>query len=96
MGYGSREILSGHSTWNQETVLAMANSGDYSLKEAIIIYATACERCMNVLIHKYTNRTDGYEEYSEEWKKCGTSCKFCEDDFMGPEYQGQIPKESTQ
>jgi hypothetical protein len=32
---------------------------------------------MNVLIHKYTNGEDGYEEYGEEWEKCGTVCDFC-------------------
>lgn len=23
---------------------------------------------------------DGYPEYSDEWKKCGTVCRFCEED----------------
>ncbi len=78
-GYGSRKVASFNSTWNdEETILAMVNSGDYTLEEAIIVYATACERCMNVLVYKYTNGKEGYEEYSEEWKKCNTSCKFCE------------------
>lgn len=39
--------------------------------------STACERCMNVLAYKYLNGADGYEEYSDEWKKCNTECDFC-------------------
>lgn len=74
-GYGAREIMSGHATWSEDLVMAMAKSGDYTLKESILIAATSCERCMNVLRNKYG--LDGYEEYSEEWQKCGTSCEFC-------------------
>ena len=62
---------------NEEIILAMANSGDYTLGEAIIVFATACERCMNVLSYKYTNGKEGYKEFSDEWKKCGTVCDFC-------------------
>ena len=76
--------MTGHLTWNDEkTILAMEKSGDFTLSEAIIVYATACEKCMNVLVHKYTNGEDGYAEYSEEWKKCGTSCKFCRTESEG-------------
>ena len=60
-----------------DCIVAMVNSGDYTLEEAIWIYANACERCMNALCYKYLNGTDGYEEYSEEWHKCGTVCDFC-------------------
>lgn len=63
----------------EETIMGMVNSGDYSLKEAILVYSIACERCMNVLIYKYTNREDGYYEYSQEWITCGTHCIFCKD-----------------
>lgn len=62
---------------NQEVVLAMANSGDYSLPEAIVVFGNACERCMNVLAYKYLNGSDGYEEYSEEWQNANTECDFC-------------------
>lgn len=58
-------------------IVAMVNSGDYTLEQAIWVYANACERCMNALCYKYLNGKDGYEEYSEEWKKCGTECDFC-------------------
>ena len=62
---------------NQDVIMAMVNSGDYTLQEALVVYSTACERCMNVLAYKYLNGTDGYEEYSDEWKKCNTECDFC-------------------
>ena len=65
---------------SEEVILAMANSGDYTLGEAIIVYANACERCMNVLCYKYLDGKDGYPEYSEEWKKCNTVCDFCKGD----------------
>jgi hypothetical protein len=47
----------------------MANSGDYTLAEAMALYASCCERCMNVLAYKYLDGKDGYAEYSDEWKK---------------------------
>ena len=62
---------------NEDVILAMANSGDYTLSEAIAAYANACERCMNVLAYKYLNGKGGYAEYSEEWKKCNTVCDYC-------------------
>lgn len=73
-------LLETHHTLSkdsQKCVVAMVNSGDFELDEAILVMATACERCMNVLIHKYLG-DDGYEEYSEEWKKANTVCEFCE------------------
>ena len=44
------------------------------------VFANACERCTNVLLHKYLNGADGYEEYSEEWKKANTVCDWCRDE----------------
>ena len=60
-------------------ILQMANSGDFTLKEAIAVYAHACERCANALIWKYSGGQDGYPEYSEEWKKANTVCDYCRD-----------------
>ena len=62
---------------NEDVLLAMANSGDYTLSEAIAVWANACERCMNVLTYKYLNGKDGYPEFSDEWKKCNTVCAYC-------------------
>ena len=61
----------------QDCIVAMVNSGDYTLEQAIWIYANACERCTNALCYKYLNGKDGYEEFSDEWKKCNTVCDFC-------------------
>lgn len=62
---------------NEPVILAMANSGDFTLSEALAVYASACERCANVLAYKYTNGADGYPEFSDEWYKCGTICEYC-------------------
>ena len=62
---------------NEKIILSMANSGDYTLSEAIAVYSSSCERCSNVLAWKYTNGQEGYEEFSEEWKKTNTECDFC-------------------
>ena len=62
---------------NEDVILAMANSGDYTLSEAIAVLANACERCMNVLTYKYLNGKDGYPEHSDEWKKANTVCNYC-------------------
>ena len=61
-------------------ILAMANSGDYTLVEAIAVYANACERCANALIYKYTNGADGYPEDSDEYRNCNTYCDYCKDE----------------
>lgn len=68
------------SKWSQECIVAMVNSGDYTLEQAIWVYTNSCERCMNSLLYKYLDGKDGYPEYSEEWKKCGTVCDFCRDE----------------
>ena len=64
---------------NSKLIVNMAASGDYTLNEALLLYANCCERCTNVLAYKYTNGEEGYAEFSDEWEKCGTSCKFCKD-----------------
>lgn len=62
----------------QRCIVAMVNSGDYTLEQAIYVFGHCCERCMNVLLHKYLNGEDGYAEYSEEWQNTNTKCKFCD------------------
>lgn len=77
-----RTILDCTTTYRsgQECIVAMVNSGDYTLEQAIWIYANSCERCMNVLLYKYLDGKDGYAEFSEKWKKCNTECDFCKDE----------------
>jgi hypothetical protein len=78
----SKHLMTAHQTWNDELVLNMYNNTDYSLYDCIIIVATSCERCLNVLINKYGGFGDdqGYEEGSPQWKKVGTSCRFCSEE----------------
>lgn len=75
-----RSILDFRTSWGsgQDCIVAMVNSGDFTLEQAIWVYANSCERCMNALCYKYLNGSEGYEEFSEEWKKCNTVCDFCE------------------
>ena len=83
-GYGEKDKVVAFSTHlgraSGRLAVAMVNSGDYDLYEALGVLATACERCVNVLWNKYLPKEDGYEEYSEEWKKCNTVCEFCRED----------------
>lgn len=65
-------------TCGEKCIVAMVNSGDYSLAEAIYIYANSCERCMNALEYKYLGEGNGYPEFSEEWNETNTQCDFCE------------------
>lgn len=70
------------STYPDDLALAIANSGDYRLKDAITIAASSCERCLNALLWHYEVSKDGeregYPEGSEEWHEARTSCRFCE------------------
>ena len=61
----------------QDCIVAMVNSGDYTLEEAVYIWVNSCERCSNVLENKYLGKEYGYPEYSDKWKKCNTECDFC-------------------
>lgn len=75
-----KPLLKSNTTYYamQDVIIAMVNSGDYALDEAIYICATACERCSNVLAYKYLNGADGYPEFSGQWYRCNTVCDFCQ------------------
>lgn len=81
--YTFKPLLTGHTTyggkWAQDCIVAMVNSGDYSLDQAIWVFASSCERCMNALLYKYLDGSDGYPEFSAEWKRANTVCDFCRD-----------------
>ena len=80
---GSDRIMTGTTRigrGNENVIIALVNSGDFTLSEALAVYATACERCTNALIWKYSQGEDGYPEYSEEWKKANTVCEFCKEE----------------
>jgi hypothetical protein len=48
------------------------------LSEALVIAATSCERCLNVLLHHYQCSDDkGYSKESEQAQKVNTHCELC-------------------
>lgn len=63
-------IMTGETTysgkWSQDCIVAMVNSGRYTLEQAIWIFCNSCERCMNVLLYKYLGGKEGYPEFSED------------------------------
>ena len=72
----SEAVMTGHSGWSEDLVLAMTNSGKYKLSEAILVAATACERCMNALACAY-GLDWGYAADSDNYRKSRTSCEHC-------------------
>lgn len=79
IGKTFRDVCTFSTTYKSgsDCIVAMVNSGDYTLEQAIWVYANSCERCMNALCFKYLNGKEGYEEHSDEWVKCNTICDFC-------------------
>lgn len=73
------ELCVGESSFPEDLVLAIVESGDYGLCDSITIASICCERCMNALAHQY-GLDWGYPEFGEEWRDCSTSCQFCEDE----------------
>ena len=83
-GYDTQDNVFGLTTnlsrENGKLIVAMVNSGDYDLYEALGVCAHCCERCLNVLWNKYLpEENEGYAELSEEWTQCNTVCDFCRD-----------------
>jgi len=74
--WGTVHICTNRSSFEDNIALAMANSGNYTLKESIIILARCCERCTNAFAFTY-NVPGGYPEYSLEWCECNTECDYC-------------------
>lgn len=63
----------------QNTIINMVLSGDFTLREALYIWKHACVRCRNALLYKY-DRGRGYSEDSETYRKCWDRCMFCKDE----------------
>lgn len=90
--HGSRDVMSGDSSWPDDLVLAMVRPSPeemcvalerhgeeprlFGMDDAIILAASSCERCLNALLWRY-GLDDGYPPYSEGWDKAGTSCEIC-------------------
>jgi hypothetical protein len=90
--HGSSTLMTGNTTWPADLVLEMARPRLWlrlkgirpiPLERAILIATTACERCVNVLGHRYGLEW-GYPEYGEEWQKAGTSCALCSEEPNEP------------
>jgi hypothetical protein len=86
-GYGGSDLIAvGGSSASEELVLAMANGANgqkqHRLRDALVICASSCERCANVLAHQY-GLSWGYEEGSDAWLRCGTVCDMCRHDERG-------------
>ena len=92
---GSSEVMAGESGWSEDLALAMTNSGDYTLSEAILVAAQACERCMNALADQY-GLDWGYPEFSDEWYKANTQCEFCTTEEEWQEIMDEINEESAE
>lgn len=75
----STPSFEGNSSWNEELVLAITNSGEYTLSQAIIISSEACERCMNALAERFGLQW-GYKLHSPQWFDSNTTCDFCKDE----------------
>lgn len=74
---GLRELGVGSSTYSADLALALAySSNGLSLADAIIVAATACERCGNALAHQ-GGLEWGYPEFGPEWQDSPTECAMC-------------------
>jgi hypothetical protein len=77
-------LIAATSGWDSNVVNAMVRSFDYNTFDAVLIAATACERCWNVLLRHYFLRDEdvgddhGYPIGSDEEALAGTSCILCD------------------
>ena len=63
------------SSFNVELLIALLDDG-WSYHDAVIFCSQSCEACMNVMAY-HQGLSWGYAKDSEDFKKCGTSCRFC-------------------
>jgi hypothetical protein len=77
---GQPELIGiGNATFSEDLALALSYaSNGLSLGTAILVAASACERCTNALAYSH-NLAWGYPECGEEWNAADTQCTFCED-----------------
>lgn len=73
----STEIMRGTSGFPNDLVTQMVRSGEWDVADAIMVAGQSCERCLNVLCHRY-NLKDGYPFGSEAYWRAGTSCRMCD------------------
>lgn len=73
----SEKLMTGHTGWSEDLVLAMTVSGKYKLSEAILVVATSCSRCMNALAYVFQVGW-GMSSDSEEYANHNTRCGYCD------------------
>jgi hypothetical protein len=71
-----KDVLTFTSTWSEDIALAIFNNTAATLKESIVIAATSCEACINILADTY-GLSWGYPSDSDEFRNRDTSCDFC-------------------
>jgi len=73
----STSVATGESSFPSDLVTEMVRSGDWDVADAIMVAGQACERCLNVLLHRY-GLDDGYPFASDAYWRAGTRCPMCE------------------
>ena len=70
------QVCDGTSTYAEDLATVLVTVGGFPLSQAILLSATACEKCMNVMAHDWGLKW-GYASDSEDARKCGTECELC-------------------
>ena len=90
-GGSSTQVMTQSSGWQEDLVLALAVSKNWTLGEAILIAANSCERCMNAMAYEY-GLIWGYAIYSEEWHQTNTQCNFCKTEPINITHDKNVPE----
>lgn len=67
----------------QDLVVAMVNSGDFTLADALYTVAHTCDRCRHVLLDKYADYLKdpdnkvGYSQADPKFKSNNSRCNYC-------------------
>lgn len=67
----------GESSWSDDVVTAMIRSNEWTAEDALMVYAQACSRCMNVLANHYLGDGEGFKFGSDEYWNTNTCCEMC-------------------
>lgn len=80
--YGNKAVFSGETTLNciGDIVVSLVQNYGWNFTDAIVLAASTCERCLNILTEEATG-----EVYNKEDKlRCNTHCELCS--TIDPEY----------
>lgn len=77
---GSMFVGTSITLWDNDLVTTIVRSGEYNVKEAILIVSHACEDCLNVLRNKYGLETKRQGSWTEGLRKYRSdNCRLCKD-----------------